>query len=475
MLASELAPYAGDGDFASSLAGLCGELATAGHDVGVVMPYYRNLREGKVKPRKTGVRFSVPVGSSRLPCEIFEIKGQSGEKIFLVARDEYFDRSGIYGVDGRDYQDNAARFIFLTKCAVELARRMEPPPDIIHAHGWQTALASVFIRDQRLPFSTVLTPHGLEYQGNFWSYDFALTNLPGSYFSPSGLEYFGSMNCLKAGILFSDAIVLPGETFAAAAQRPRWGAGLDPVLSEQKHKLFGIPEDLNSSHWDPSWDKHLAAQFSAGKLISRSKNRDALLNSLGLDADPARGTFVILAAACAPDRMGAIFDGLDRLLANDTRLLVLGPLDASHERSILIASRKHAGRFAHHAAPDESLLRLALAGADFFLMPGPVEPSAAWLMRALRYGAVPVAEQCGGLHQFVRDFGDAGSNGFIYWSQGTEGVLDAARRAMKTYGSDVFVNMRVSAMESDFSRAAARDRLIELYQYLVPSAKAQAA
>jgi starch synthase len=192
--AAEMTPFVRNGNVGDAVAELAGEFRRMGHEVSVVLPCYRTIREGKAgKLKKTGVKFSVPVGAGRYPCEIFESKAAAGVQVFLVSREEYFDRSGIYGTDGRDYQDNAARFIFFTKCAIELARRMEPPPDVVQFHSWETGLGPVFCRDQRLPFKTVFVPHGLEYQGNFWSFDFGLTNLPGDYFSARGCAARGAV------------------------------------------------------------------------------------------------------------------------------------------------------------------------------------------------------------------------------------------------------------------------------------------
>lgn len=188
MAASEMSPFAGTGEFADEVLALAAQLGEAGNEVTVVLPYYRCIREEKShKAKRTKIRFSVPVGSAKLPAEIFEARAVGGVQVLFVARDEFFDRSGLYGAEDRDYQDNSARFIFFTKCAVELARRLAP--DVVHVHGWQTALFPAFVKDQRLPIVTVLSPHSLEYQGNFWSYDFALTNLPGSIF-PSAASSF---------------------------------------------------------------------------------------------------------------------------------------------------------------------------------------------------------------------------------------------------------------------------------------------
>ena len=148
---------------------------------------------------------------------------------------------------------------------------MDPAPQILHANGWQTALLPVFVSQRRLPFRTVLTPHTLAYQGNFWSYDFGLTNLPGDYFSAHGVEYFGSMNCLKGGILFADAVVLPGGSYVHGAQTPEHGYGLENVLREHQHKLYGI-----------AFQARLSKTGSRLRVRNLKTSRAALLEAAGI-------------------------------------------------------------------------------------------------------------------------------------------------------------------------------------------------
>jgi starch synthase len=189
MAASEMAPLARTGGLADVLDSLPAELQRRGQEVSIILPFYRSIRENKslhIEP--TGVVMTIEVGARKIETEILESQAPNGVQIFFVRRDEYFDRSEIYGADGRAYEDNAERFIFFSKAAVELARRVMPTPDIVHAHDWQTALIPVFIRSQQLPFKTVLTIHNIAYQGSFWGVDFGLTNLPGSYFTASGIE-----------------------------------------------------------------------------------------------------------------------------------------------------------------------------------------------------------------------------------------------------------------------------------------------
>lgn len=476
MVAAEMSPLLRNGDLGDAVASLSGELRRLGHEVSVVLPCYRAIREGKAKLKKTGVKFSVTVGSGRYPCEIFETKTAEGVQVFLVSREEYFDRTGVYGVEGRDYQDNAARFIFFTKCAIELARRMEPLPDILHANSWETALAPVFCRDQRLPFRTVLTPHGLEYQGNFWSYDFALTNLPGEYFGARGVEYFGSMNCLKGGILSADAVVLPGERFVSEAQTPVAGCGLDPVLREHQHKLFGIPTSAGLEEWRPDADGVLAEKFSAAQPEKRAKNLPAALQSFELDPAPARAVFVAFTDASPGTDL--LLASLDRLLAENCRLILFGEVDPALTVDLEVARRKHRGRLAHVATFDDTQARKALAGADVLLVPGAVEPRATWLRRGLRYGAIPVALQCGGLFQLVRDW-DASrgqGNGFTFRSATVDGLLDITRHALRTLDDPAQrAGLLAANLAVDFSPGASARAHLELYSRLLGGKASKAA
>ena len=477
MAASEMAPLARSGSLGDSVAALAGELRALGHEVSVVLPFYRSIREGRLKTRKTGVRFQVPVGGGRYPCEIFECKAPNGVQVFLVSRDEFFDRSGVYGVDDRDYQDNAARFIFFTKCVVELARRADPSPSILHLNSWETALAPVFVRDQRLPFATVLTPHSLEYQGNFWSYDFALTNLPGDYFSAHGVEYYGSMNCLKGGLLFADAVVLPGERFVSAAQTPAYGCGLDVILREQQHKLCGIPSAVGLEDWDPRSDKTLAATFSAAKPGDRRKNRAPFLEAAGLDGGTPRAIMTCFTDA-AQGGLDLLLGALDRLLVEDVRVAVLGDIPDDVRVDAEVARRKHKGRFVILEQPADTLARQALAASDFLLLPGPVEPSALWLRRGLLYGAIPVALHCGGLFQLARNFEPARDVGhaFIFRAPTPEGFLDACRRALRLLeATPQGEKIRARCLASDFSASASAQAHVALYERLTNRSAARAA
>ena len=459
MAASEMAPFARTGEFADEMLALAAHLCEAGHEVSVALPYYRCVREDKsVKARRTKMKFSVPIGPAKLPAEIFEATAPGGVRVFFVSRDEFFDRTGLYGADDRDYQDNSARFIFFTKCVLELVKKLGP--DVVHVHGWQTALLPVFAKDQRLPAVTVLTPHSLEFQGNFWSYDFSLTNLPGEYFSARGLEFYGSMNCLKAGILFADAVVLPGRRHMAEMQTPEFGCGLEAVLREQSYKLEGIPDGLKESAWP------------VFPIAEKSGARDKLIRQSGLL--PGGRIFLADSSATHGAGIGLLLEALDRLPSEEARILLLGPVEPTHRQSLEIAVRLHAGRFAHLPEVDASLLHLALSAAEFLILPGPVEPGGELLVLALRNGVLPIAAHCGGLRQFVQDFDPVTGegNGFVFYKNSVETLGDAIGRATGTADLAPLVG---AARSADFSWASAANLHLALYNRLLAAAGRTAA
>ena len=238
MISSEGWPLARSGALADVLVALPRELKARGHEIALAMPYYREIRENKrIKPKPLSVSLEISLGEKRLAADLLEARTAEDLQIFFVRCDELFDRPGIYTKKGEPYQDNAARFIFFSKAAVEIARRMTPSPEILHCHDWSAALVPVLVHDQGLPFATVLSIHHLADQGNFDSWDFSLTNLPGRYFDLPGVEYFGRLNLLKGGILFADRIVVSSEPYAHEIQTPSSGEGLDIVLRENAHRL----------------------------------------------------------------------------------------------------------------------------------------------------------------------------------------------------------------------------------------------
>ncbi len=465
---SEMDPLARTGGLGDVLEALPAALAAHGHEVSVVLPCYRGLREDpKFGVRSTGVHIPVQVGTKLLPAEILECTAPNGVQVFLIRRDEYFNRSGYYGVEGHDYEDNAERFIYFSRAVVELARRAMPPPDLIHVNDWQTALVPVFIKERKLPFKTVLTIHNLAYQGSFWGIDFGLTNLPGHYFSATGVEYYGNLNFLKGGLLFADALTTVSARYAREIQNPEEGAGLDPVVREQAHKLTGILNGADYEIWNPATDAFLPKPYTADKLAGKAACRAALLKECGLAPDPTGPVFVIVSRLTHQKGIELLFPLLDRLLADDVRLVILGEGHLAFERELLIASRRHPERFAFRPHMNDPLAHLVYAGGDAFLVPSHYEPCGLSAMYALKYGTLPVARATGGLYETVRDYDptDESGHGFLFYDYTPEALWDAMMRARMCFtAKSTWAALQQRAMACDFSWGAAVPRYEEIYQ-----------
>jgi starch synthase len=471
MASSEMTPLARSGGLGDVVESLPAQLQKRGHEVSVVLPYYHGVRGARgVKPRSTGVYLTIQTGSKRQDAEIFQCFAPNGVQVFLVRRDEYFDRSDLYGSDGKAYADNAERFIYFSKAVVELARRMKPAPDILHVHDWQTALVPVFVREYELPFKTTLTLHNVAYQGSFWSIDFALTNLPGSYFGAKGVEFYGSLNFLKGGILFADAITTVSERYAREIQTPEFGSGLDRVLTEQSAKLTGILNGADSPLWNPATDKWIPKKYKPGSLAGKKACRDALLAKFNLAPDPRGPVFSMVTRLAEQKGFDILLPLLDRLLADDVRLIILGDGDPEYERELLIAQKKYPELFAFKSGFDDPTAHLITAGADIMLAPSHFEPCGLSAMYSLKYGTIPVARACGGLYQIVRDYDPTtgGGSGFLFFDYSAEALWDSIGRAKKIFAdAQTWKNLVQQAMASDFSWDKAAEKYEKIYSKIL--------
>src|SRR5438046_5637954 len=241
MISAEGPPLQRAGAVIDVMDGLPAALRSQGHEVCVVLPFYRDIRDNRAfKKNDTVIAVDVQVGDKVYGARYLEGRSASGVQLYVVRCDEFFDREGIYGERGKPYEDNASRFIFFCKAALELSRRLTPQVQILHVHDWAAALVPVFVYAQGLPFKTVLTIHHVTEQGSFWGLDFRLTNLPEQFFSLHGVEFFGRLNFLKGGILFANKTTTVSEHYWREIQRPSGGCGLDGLLQENVKRISAI-------------------------------------------------------------------------------------------------------------------------------------------------------------------------------------------------------------------------------------------
>ena len=471
-----MAPLARTGGLGDVLEALPAELQRQGNEVSVILPYYRSIRENKgLAVGPTGVVMTIEVGARKIETEILEGTAPNDVQVFFVRRDEYFDRSEIYGTDGRAYEDNAERFIFFSKAAVELAHRVSPTPDIVHAHDWQTALMPVFVRQRQLPFKTVLTIHNIAYQGSYWGVDFGLTNLPGSYFTASGVEFYGRLNFLKGGILYADAVTTVSERYARDMQTAEYGAGLENVMRENAKKLRGILNGADYRTWDPAGDARIAKKYSIKELEGKKVCREALLREAGLEGNPRGPVFCMVTRLAEQKGIDLLLPLLDRLLTDDVRLVILAEGDSDYSRELAMAAKRNAGRFAYRRAMDDGLAHRIYAGGDLTLIPSHFEPCGLGAMYALKYGTVPIARASGGLHQILTDYDPSTGmgNAVLFYEYTSEALWDSVGRAKQYFAErEGWERIMRQGMECDFSWGRAAAEYEKVYSGLVGGAKA---
>ena len=478
MISAEGPPLARATALVDVLEALPRELRARKHEVGIVMPFYREISENMaIELRDTGITVDVQVGAKNYVAEFVEGRTAGGVQSFFIRCDAFFDRASIYGEHGVNYEDNAARFIFFSKAALEIARRMTPTPQILHVHDWAAALIPVLVADQRLPFATVLTIHHLAEQGSFWGLDFNLTNLPERYFKPAGIEYFGRLNLLKGGIVFADKLTTVSERYRREILSPEGGCGLDIVLREHAHRLVGILNGADYERWNPETDNLLPRTFGSGNLEGKSVCRDLLLDGLGLAPAPAGPVFGMVARLVPEKGFDLFMPLLDRLLSDDVRLIILGEGDAGYETALAIAARKYPTKFAYRQNYDEGLAHLIEAGMDIALIPSKIEPSGLSAMYSLKYGALPVARATGGIQEIIEDYDPTTDSGFgfLCYEKTPDAFWDSIKRAREVFHDKAtWITLMERAMARDFSWSEAAARYETLYSELAGARSAAA-
>ncbi len=474
MLAPEVHPYAKTGGLADVLAALPAALTRIGVEVSVCLPAYRTALRAP-GPLPVVLRLHAPVSSRMEPAEILAVP-DAPVPTFLVRADRFFDRDGLYGVGGRDYDDNAERFAFFCRAALEWLRHASPAPDILHMHDWQTALVPAFLRatadlyPELAAVRTVQTVHNLAYQGRFPSEEWHLLNLDPRHFVPDGLEFYGDINYLKAGLLFADAITTVSPRYAEEIQTPSFGSGLDGVLRMRADRLRGILNGVDDAAWNPASDPFVPAHYDQGDLRGKARCKAALQADLGLAVSPEPALLAVvsrLAEQKGLELLGAVLPGL--LKTRAVQFVALGSGDARYEELLVGLAGQFPGRVGVRIGFDEPLAHRIEAGADVFLMPSRFEPCGLNQLYSLRYGTVPVVHATGGLDDTVVEF-DARmglGTGFKFTPYTEEAFLAALRRAIDTRrDAATWQRLVTNGMSQDFSWQRAAREYARLYTSL---------
>ena len=473
LASSEVHPYSKTGGLADMVGALGKALARAGHEAAMVTPLYRGIRERLPALRREDWRFDLPLGTARVRAELWSLAVEKGLTVYFVDQPDFYQRAGIYLENNVGYADNAERFIFFSKCAAHLARYLSWRPDVVHLHDWQAALVPALMQHQRRadgwgnPPATCLTIHNLAYQGTFPAAAFALTNLPREFFTIEGAEFFGQLNCLKAGIAFADAVTTVSPRYAREITTEEFGCGLDGFLRRRRDRLFGILNGVDYDEWNTTHNPFLKHPYSAARLAGKAKNKMELQQELGLpvSADtPLFGTITRLAEQKGVDiKLGA----LEEMLRARLQFVLLGSGSTAFERAYLSLARRFPSSVAAHIGYDESLAHRIEAGCDFYIMPSRFEPSGLNQMYSLRYGTIPIVRAVGGLDDSVIDYAQDSvrANGIKFREYSVRALAKAIRKALALYEQPGLLRRcRQNAMRMDFSWNQTVGEYLKVYE-----------
>lgn len=458
---SEAVPFAKTGGLADVCGALPLELENLGHEVVLVMPKYPSVRASGAFLKKLDNDFDwMPLG-------------ETSRAYFL--KHDMFLRGGLYGDRFGDYPDNLRRFAYFCQKSCALFQKMEPVPDVVHVHDWQTALIPALLRSRgktlfgaqkRIP-KTLLTIHNISYQGLFPGEMMPLTGLEESYFSFSGFEFYGKINLLKGGILYADLINTVSLTYGAQTQTKEFGCGLEGVLAGRRERYFGIINGVDYKVWNPQGDPYLARNYSLKSLEDKKSNKRKLQETCGLVASEETPLLGFVGRLVEQKGIDLIVALVPEMCRRGLQVVILGTGDPHYEEELFLLKKKYPQQLYFSSAFDDKLAHQIYAASDMFLMPSKFEPCGMGQLISFKYGTVPVVFRTGGLADTVVDYKlhKTAGTGFVFDKYNADELMLAIRKAQELYcDKKKWQELMKRIMKLNFSWKESARRYVELYE-----------
>ena len=473
-VASECYPFIKTGGLADVAGALPAALAEQGCDVQVLLPGYPAVLE-KLRRRRKAAEFPDLFGDA---ATLTRAKGDNGLTYLILEAPKLFDRPGnpYLGPNGKDWPDNAKRFAAFSWIAAEIAlgRCGRWAPDIVHLHDWQAALTAAYLEFAEAPRPrTVCTIHNLAFQGVFPSRLLRPLDLPRTAFVHDGLEYFGDISFLKAGLVYSDAVTTVSPTYAWEIQTEKGGMGLGGVLRSRAKSVHGILNGVDETVWNPETDPLIAANYSRRSAKNKARNKSALQDRFGLQTKRNALLFAVVSRLTEQKGLDLLVPSLAHLVWRGGQIAMLGSGEPGLEDAFADATRQYPGQIGVEIGYDEPLSHLMQAGADAILVPSRFEPCGLTQLYGLRYGTLPIVARVGGLADTVIDANEAAlKDGVATGFQFSPVTADAFRFALDR-AFDVFQDrrqwnaMRRRAMAQNVGWRDPAAAYIQLYQSLL--------
>jgi starch synthase len=464
MVTAEAFPFAKTGGLGDVVPSLAEVLARRGHDVTVILPYWpagvRNRTPGIIR---NDLSTSFPHDPANFSLR--EHQDQAGLRYLLIDQPGYFDRAGLYSEPGGEaYADNARRFAFLGRAALEVMRSRSRPIDILHLHDWHTGL--IPLQAESLPQSVpalrrtgiVFTIHNAAYQGRFGQQDWSVTGLPEGEFTFEGIEYWGDWSSLKAGIISADMITTVSPTYAAELLTPEHGMGMEGVLAQRASRLVGIVNGIDIDDWNPASDPNIETTYDVESFLEgKAKNKRRCQEEFGLPTLPDVPLVGIVGRLAHQKGIDILSELAKHLLNREIQLAILGQGEPAIQDLVTQCARCYPDRVAARIGFDEPLARRIFAGSDWFFMPSRFEPCGLSQLYAMRYGSIPIAHSVGGLADTIADASPSAienqtATGFLFHDLTEQGVIGAFTRATEAYRHPRTWNgLITTAMRTDWS------------------------
>jgi starch synthase len=471
-VASESVPYSKTGGLADVVGALPKALAGLGYEVEVFLPRYKITKPGTVVPGAGDV--TVPL-SGGFKFASIQLAGEAnGVRTYLMECPELFDRDQLYMANGKDYPDNAERFAAFSMAALEFIKRSSTAPAVIHCHDWQSALVPVYLRSLYAtdPFygktSVLFTIHNIGYQGLFPPEMMPRISISKDLFKIEGLEYYGKVNLLKGGIVFSDFVSTVSRKYAQEIQTDEFGHGLEGVLRSRADHLVGILNGVDYEDWNPATDKLIPANYTPEDMQGKEACKKTLLEKLGAQ-NPIleRPVLGIVSRFVRQKGFDLIAQVADELMREELYIAALGTGEPEYEKLFRSLAEKHPGKFLVKVAYDNTLAHEIEAGADMFLMPSRYEPCGLNQIYSMKYGTVPVVRATGGLDDTVQPFdGDKGT-GFRFRQYSPVALLACLQRAIATFRDrEAWAKLQQNCMQEDFAWTQSARQYADLYENL---------
>jgi len=471
-----MVPFAKTGGLADVSGSLVKVFKQLGHNSIAVMPAYKDIDKNRLALEPTGIGFEVKIGHNLDKITVLKSLTISGVTTYLIDHPSFSARTGLYGSSQGDHGDNAQRFILFARASLELVARLGFVPDIIHCHDWQSGLVPVYLKTEYVgnhafkDTKTVFTIHNLAFQGLFPPETMLSAGLPWSIFHIDGLEFYGKMSFLKGGLTFSDHITTVSPNYAREILTPEFGCGLHGLLNVLQHKLTGIINGIDYSEWNPKTDTLLPARYDVSDFSNKQISKRIICKRFNLEYAPEKPMLGMVSRLAAQKGLDIMSEILPRLFELPLYIAVLGVGDIGYHELLSNRQQQYPSHFGLKLAFDNEMAHLMYAGSDMFLMPSRYEPCGLGQLIALRYGAIPIVRNTGGLADTVIDYhpGSPKANGFGFNDYSASSFYGAVNRATELYRNEKeWGKLTAQAMACDYSWESSADKYLALFNDLL--------